>query len=115
MNKTKTPDCSFQREYEKYQLRWMIQHGYSLKDLREIFSELMGEYVEECPINVITTAEDALKAFDFVKERFLADTGFNGELFACAEEFKECEYQEIIAEKAATGGRSPSPMKFVAL
>ena len=67
------------RAYEAYKLDWMIQHGHTLADLiKEV-----GEYMEEM-------AEDIVCSFDMWE----FECGFNGEIWACYEEFCENEYQD---------------------
>lgn len=67
------------RAYEAYKLDWMIQHGYTLSD----FIKEIGGYMEE-------SEEDIVCSFD----NWEFDCGFNGEIWACYEEFCENEYQD---------------------
>lgn len=69
------------KAYERYQLAWMIQHGFSL---RELFSSL-GELEQE--------VDDKLPAKTLF-EIWESDRGFGGELYVCFEEFVNCEYSD---------------------
>lgn len=61
--------------YEHYQLQWMIDHGYSLKDLMDGLSEQIGY------------GFDMNECFsDWCEYR-----GFRGGIWACEEEWKDCE------------------------
>lgn len=62
-----------EKAYEKYQLDWMIQHGYSISDLFQIMDNLQKE-----------GSEDVFHDF--------LERGFGGEIFACMEEFLDAEY-----------------------
>lgn len=65
--------------YEKYQLDWLKNHNFSIKDLLQ--------EIETVPFsrerNVV---EDKLEAFE--------EIGFNGEIYVCFEEFLDNEFQE---------------------
>lgn len=61
--------------YYEYQLQWMIDHGYSLKDLMDGLSEQIGY------------GFDMNECFsDWCEYR-----GFRGGIWACEEEWKDCE------------------------
>lgn len=66
--------------YEKYKLDWIIQHRYTLNDL--IHS--VAEYMED-------SDEPLVETVDMWEE----DCGFNGEIWACYDEFLDSEYQDI--------------------
>lgn len=65
--------------YEKYKLDWMLQHGYTLKDLVSELSGCMGE-----------EDEDLITTFDIWE----SDYGFGSEIWACFDEFIDNEYQD---------------------
>lgn len=73
--------------YKKYQLEWMIEHGYSLEDLMDKIAEIMNE---ELTIDV--------NAHIFINEAFdiLAnETGFKeSEIWACEDEWVDNEFEE---------------------
>ena len=73
--------------YKKYQLEWMIEHGYSLEDLMDKIAEIMNE---ELTIDV--------NAHIFINEAFdiLAnETGFKeSEIWACEDEWEDNEFEE---------------------
>lgn len=68
--------------YEQYQLQWMIDHGYSLKNLMDELTEYqkMGDFAD--PVSDIF--------HDWEKE-----WGFGSEIWACEKEWQECE-QRIL-------------------
>jgi hypothetical protein len=100
--------------YRAYQLDWMISHGYTLLDLKEILTGLAVEDIEEDPLRS-PTAETSIRAeADCVTERFLYDVGFDGSLYVCKDEFLGAEYQDEGYMRMLTG-RMPDPEKMFAL
>lgn len=67
--------------YERYKLRWLIDHGYSISQLIEKLAEIENES-DYC--------EDANEAY----KEFEAESGFGGELWVCFDEFTENEFQD---------------------
>lgn len=70
------------KNYNKYQLEWMINHGYTLENLIQQLDE-MREMYEADGIEDYTIA-DLFAEWEF-------NTGFNGEIWACYGEWLECE------------------------
>lgn len=70
--------------YAKYQLDWMIQHGYSLQDL---MYELC-EYQYADPEDSDAISNPVTEIFDGWEE----ESGFHGELWVCPSEFLGAEY-----------------------
>lgn len=70
-------------KYEKYQLQWMIDHGYSLKSLVDELTQL--QYGDPEDSGTISTPVSELFA------RWEADVGFGSEIWACEAEWKDCE------------------------
>lgn len=72
-------------DYQNYQLQWMQDHNYSLKDLimsleeyrKDTFGLTLPELFHEWEQN----------------------RGFNGEIWACENEFNDCEAQENQNQK----------------
>ena len=62
--------------YENYQLQWMMDHGYSLRDLMQS----MDEYYDDKYIYIIG------KTFDDLFTEWKNESGFNQELWSCKEE-----------------------------
>ena len=62
--------------YENYQLQWMMDHGYSLRDLMQP----MDEYYDDKYIYIIG------KTFDDLFTEWKNESGFNQELWSCKEE-----------------------------
>jgi hypothetical protein len=66
--------------YEKYKLHWMLSHGHTLKELME---EL--DFVQKyCAGRTVSEMFDIL----------VCDSGLNGEMWVCYEEFMECEFMD---------------------
>ena len=63
--------------YRRYQLDWMISHGYGVDDIFKAVSDLISE----------GSTPDSL-ADDF------HETGFGGALFVCCEEFANAEFRD---------------------
>lgn len=66
--------------YSKYQLNWMIMHGYGLDD---IISRLNDLKKDEPKIDVETLYQE-----------WEYNSGFNGELWTCYDEFLSSEYKD---------------------
>lgn len=73
-------------EYEKYQLQWMISHGYSLRDLISELTQMQYDDPEDS--DRISTPISEL--FD----EWVADVGFGSEIWACEAEWRGCEGAE---------------------
>lgn len=78
-----TIPCNHLTGYEKYQLEWMLKHGYSLTDLIQELQELQFSDPEDS--DRISTPVSEL--FD----EFVQDRGFGSEIWACEAEWKETE------------------------
>lgn len=76
--------CS--EKYRKYQLDWLYDHGYSVEDVLWFFAEYVADFVED---------EEERDMILSAPHSFLMDRGFNGECFACKEEFFDCEDSAI--------------------
>lgn len=66
-------------EYEKYQLQWMIEHGYSLRNLIDELTEMQ-----------FSDPEDSDRVSTPISELFgewIADVGFGSEIWACEAEW----------------------------
>lgn len=80
--------------YQKYQLLWMIDHGYSLYDL---ITELTSfQYDDPEDSDRISTPISEL--FD----QWVDDVGFGSEIWACESEWKDCEGGEEIIDAEFT-------------
>lgn len=76
-----------EKVYGKYQLVWMIDHGYSLYDIFQVFFKAE----DVCKQYNITDTEGVLLA---AKDYFM-ENGFNGELFNCYDDFVENEFMDV--------------------
>ena len=74
-------------DYERYQLEWMIEHGYSLKDL-------MGE------ISIHQEARESNAGrhvpVDVIFDEWMDGRGFGGELFASEKEWREGRHKVFV-------------------
>lgn len=75
--------------YQRYQLKWMIEHGKSLDLLKQ---ELIAN---EEQLNDDEEKVNVLSVWDMFEEM-----GFHGEMYVCYDEFFENEFQNIDYMKA---------------
>ena len=66
--------------YEKYKLDWMVKHGKTIGDLI-------------CELS-LSQQDDPNKSIASLFRNWEFDRGFNGEIWACFDEFLESEYQD---------------------
>ena len=64
--------------YQKYQLQWMIDHGYSLDDLISGMTEV---WFDSGPDSTLTD----------IYEGWERERGFGGNIWACFDEWADCE------------------------
>ena len=79
-----------QAAYEAYKLDWMIYHGYSLKDYLNalIFEGEAARANHEFPEG------DFRDTLEILDSSFEYEHGFDGELWACKDEFLDAEFKE---------------------
>lgn len=78
--------------YDAYQLDWMISHGHSLDEYRNLLTSLAGMTLEENPLDIPSNEND-MQTLITEAENVFQDTGFaSGCLFACMDEFLGAEY-----------------------
>lgn len=78
--------------YNAYQLDWMISHGYSLNEYRNLLTSLAGMTLEENPMDIPSNEND-IQTLITEAENMFQDTGFAGGcLFVCMDEFLDAEY-----------------------
>lgn len=70
-------------DYQKYKLQWMIDHGYSLEDLISELTRLQYDDPEDSD----RISSPVSELFDEWEE----DCGFGSEIWACEEEWQDCE------------------------
>ena len=70
-------------DYEKFQLKWMIEHDHSLRELIEELQSLQYEDPEDS--DRISTPITELFA------EWEADRGFGSEIWPCEAEYESCE------------------------
>ena len=95
--------------YEKYQLNWMLSHGYSLQDLIDAMNE---KYIEDDSREYTTPG--------CYYEDVLDNDGFHGELFHYYDAFLEKEYldgkymskQTMTIEELIKAGKMESSVEF---
>lgn len=68
--------------YQKYQLQWMMDHGYSVDDLIDELARCQDDWAENSdPVSDIYQV-------------WLENIGFNGSIWACQAEWKDCEAKQ---------------------
>ena len=72
------------KEYEKYQLQWMIDHGHSISELIDELDRCQYDWAENNE-----TISDIFSAWE-------NNIGFGGEIWACKPEWEDCEPKEYI-------------------
>lgn len=77
-------------EYQKYQLHWMVDHGYSLDDLMDELTRF--QYNDPEDSNKISTPVSELFG------EWAADAGFGSEIWACEAEWFDCERENAVEE-----------------
>lgn len=70
-------------DYQKYQLQWMIDHGYSLQDLMRGLTEFQYDDPEDSD-RISTPISELFNEWEF-------DRGFGSEIWACEGEWREVE------------------------
>lgn len=78
-------DTSTVTAYERFKLQWMLDHGFTLRDLVEEL-EKSREETPELPLIDI-----------FIDWEFVF--GFGSQIWPCFEEFMDCEYKEGMANR----------------
>ena len=71
-----------EKAYEQFKLQWMLNHGYTLKDL-----------VDE--IEKIREVDDPDTTLQTIFDDWEYGFGFGSEIWPCFEEFLESEYLEM--------------------
>ncbi len=67
--------------YQKYQLQWMIDHGYSLQDLMRELTDLQFSDPEDSD-KISTPISDLFDEWE-------ADIGFGSEIWVCEAEWRD--------------------------
>lgn len=84
-----TEKYAFQMKcYKKYQLDWMAVRNIGVSDLLNLCRQIMVEATIDGDLD-----SDMNAAWDQT-EQLLNDHGFGGEMYACFNEFVDCEYQD---------------------
>lgn len=69
------------KPYEHYKLQWLIDHGYTLKDLMDELETYKNTCEEFAPSSI----PELFKEWE-------QEIGFKGEIYACEDEFMKNEY-----------------------
>lgn len=83
-----------QKCYEAYKLRWMLAHGETLKELLHTIGDIAAESTEEHAMVAATSESSAKALLSEAHNTFIMETGFDGSLWACLEEFLQTEFQD---------------------
>lgn len=73
-----------EKEYEKFKLQWLIDHGFSLKDIIREMDKNATEHYET--LEEHCSCEEAFEEFE--------ENGFCGMIYPCYNEWLENDYQE---------------------
>lgn len=103
---TPTPTESMDA-YERYQLEWMIAHGYSLRDLMKALTEHQRDLLSD---EESTTVDKIFADWEH-------DIGFGSEVWACRPEWEDAETKEKAARSKYPGGLKffPSANSLIAM
>ena len=71
------------RKYQRYQLQWMLDHGYSLDNLILELAKMQAEELKH--------GDGKLTPVDALYHRWVKDVGFGSEIWACREEWETTE------------------------
>lgn len=86
------------KAYQKYQLDWMIRHGYSIEDLVNAMDLVHQENEDEPPVESPATPDyNAGGDFDGAILMTYCDfeeIGFDGDIWVCFDEFLDVEYRD---------------------
>lgn len=74
-----------EKEYEKFKLQWMLDHGHTLEELIHELEKLR----EEC---------DPSESLQSIFADWEYGYGFGSEIWPCYKEFLGCEYKEKEGE-----------------
>lgn len=83
-----------QKCYEAYKLRWMLAHGETLKELLHTIGDIAAESAEEHAMVAATSENSAKALLSEAHNTFIMETGFDGSLWVCLEEFLQTEFQD---------------------
>lgn len=76
-----------EKTYRKYQLQWMLDHGYDLSDIMHRIAEIIED--------VLTYEGDAFALIDEAFDIMENECGFKGGMmWACYDEWLQNEYQQ---------------------
>ena len=82
--------------YRKYQLDWMLSHGFSLTDLKSEITSCMAEVLSDEDCRPEGGPQDRAESLmDDALDMFLNSQGFgSGSIFACRDEFEDNEFMD---------------------
>ena len=83
-----------QKCYEAYKLRWMLAHGETLKELLHTIGDIAAESTEEHAMVAATSENSAKALLSEAHNTFIMETGFDGSLWVCLDEFLQAEFQD---------------------
>lgn len=85
--------------YNRYQLAWMLEHGRTLNEYRDILAEHIWESLN--PTFGYVKLDNVVDAMREAENAFELDTGFDGEVFACFNEWYDADWSDAPAHEAA--------------
>ena len=81
IKKEGTSKVDFEKEYERFKLRWMFDHGFTLKNLIQELDKLREE-------------SDPDESLESIFSDWEFGYGFGSEIWPCFQEYLECEGAE---------------------
>ena len=79
--------------YRKYQLDWMMTHGYTVNDVIDQLENAAKQSFDEEDVNEhIQDHAGITRLFDQAGDIFLYETGFDGSMWVCYQEFLDAEF-----------------------
>ena len=64
------------KDYEKYKLQWMLEHGYTLSDLLEKLAKIINEEMNVTNGNAHVYIDEAFEIFEKEQDCQVADKGY---------------------------------------
>lgn len=90
-----------EKSYKLYKFNWLSSHGYTLDDVLKKAWTIINHVGFD--IDIIDVESDLLDAFE--------EVGFNGEIYACFDEFIDSEYQDRQYMECLLGGTESDDYK----
>lgn len=94
-----------EKAYQLYKFDWLSSHGYTMEDVVYMVMEILDVNNFDFK-NFNMSGNDAKYVLDLLEE-----IGFNGEIYACFDEFIDSEYQDRHYMERLLGGTESDDYK----